>query len=233
MALSSVAASLSGGLLVKGYVITLSSGSVSFCDVSSTETPEISDDLYREIAGWGIAAPDWLQVVAAFLTEAFLVLLALLALLAWWRSRDRGISQLIAPFLGTGFAYLISNTVKELIQQDRPCRAVSAVRGTVEQCPEYGDWSLPSNHSTIAAALAVAIALLWRRFALPALAMALLAGFSRVLVGAHYPHDVLAGLALGALVSALVVAVIGRFGKSARGGRPAASDEPTAEIERV
>lgn len=207
-------------------MITLTSESVSFCGVSSSETPEISDDWYREIAGWGAAAPDWLQVLVAFLTEAFLVLLAVLVLLAWWRGRDRTIPRLVAPFIATGLAYLLSTTAKGLIQQDRPCRAVAGVRDTVEQCPEYGDWSLPSNHTTIAAALAVAISLLWRRFAVPALLMALLAGFSRVLVGAHYPHDVLFGLVLGAVVSALVVAVVKRV------SRPPAPD-PLPEVERV
>lgn len=208
-------------------VLSPSGEPVWFDTMSSAETPEISDDWYREIAGWGAAAPEWLQVVAAFLTEALLVLLVVVALLAWWRGRDRRISQLIAPALAAGLAYLISSIAKELVQEDRPCRAVAAVRDTVEQCPQYGDWSLPSNHSTIAAALAVAITLLWRRFAVPALAMALLAGFSRVLVGVHYPHDVLLGLALGAVVAALVVAVLGRL------SRPAAPDEPLPDVERV
>nr|WP_228046538.1 phosphatase PAP2 family protein [Saccharopolyspora sp. HNM0983] len=134
---------------------------------------------------------------------------------------------MVAPFAATAVAYLVSTTAKDLIQQDRPCRGVPGVRETVEACPEYGDWSLPSNHTTIAAALAVAIALLWRRFAVSALAMALLAGFSRILVGAHYPHDVLAGMALGALVAVLAVAAVERF------SRPPAPERPLPEAERV
>src|SRR5690606_6286507 len=58
-----------------------------------------------------------------------------------------------------------------------------------------------SNHATIAGATAATVVLLSRRLALLAVPLALLAAFSRTFVGVHYPHDVLAGLLLGAVVA--------------------------------
>jgi hypothetical protein len=71
--------------------------------------------------------------------------------------------------------------------------------------------------------------------------MALAMAFSRVFVGAHYPHDVLAGLAVGAVVAWLLVRVskdrvtelVERFGENPRlafalGVKPA---EPEPEFE--
>lgn len=80
----------------------------------------------------------------------------------------------------------------------------------IASCPPPGDWSLPSNHAGIAAAALVTVALAWRRLAVMVLPVTVLAAGSRVFVGVHYPHDVLAGLALGAVVAPLVVLVLAR-----------------------
>lgn len=67
--------------------------------------------------------------------------------------------------------------------------------------------SFPSGHATTAGALMMAMALLAPRYRLVFLSIALWLGFSRVAVGAHYPSDVIAGLALGAWFS-LALAII-------------------------
>ena len=80
------------------------------------------------------------------------------------------------------------------------------------QCPEHDDWSLPSNHSAIAAAFAVALAAQWRKITSLVVLLALLEGFSRVFIGVHYPHDVLLGFFVGGMVAAVVVAETERSG---------------------
>ncbi|MEK8174643.1 phosphatase PAP2 family protein [Streptomyces sp. M19] len=71
--------------------------------------------------------------------------------------------------------------------------------------PGANDWSFPSNHATIAAAATVALLVADRRLAAAvAVPAALLMAASRVWIGVHYPHDVAAGLLLGALVGWLL-----------------------------
>ncbi len=69
-------------------------------------------------------------------------------------------------------------------------------------------FSLPSSHATSTTAAAVAFGRLVGRGALAPLVPAM--ALSRVVVGVHYPTDVVAGSALGATVAALVPRVLRR-----------------------
>jgi undecaprenyl-diphosphatase len=71
------------------------------------------------------------------------------------------------------------------------------------------DASFPSDHASAAFAIAFAVFLFDRVVGTFFLAVAVLIGLSRVLIGAHYPGDVLAGGAVG-LLAALVVVYLGR-----------------------
>jgi undecaprenyl-diphosphatase len=57
--------------------------------------------------------------------------------------------------------------------------------------------SFPSGHAVTAFATAAALAFMAPRAAKPLLFVAVLVGVSRVVTGAHYPSDVIAGLAIG------------------------------------
>ena len=65
------------------------------------------------------------------------------------------------------------------------------------------DFSSPSDHATVAGTVAVGLLLANRRWGIPAVVAAVVMAFTRAYVGAHYPSDVLAGLALGGAVSRL------------------------------
>lgn len=72
--------------------------------------------------------------------------------------------------------------------------------------------SFPSGHSTTVGGLFMALALLFPRLRLPFLVLALWLAFTRVLVEAHYPSDVVAGLALGAWFSYFSAMLFARHG---------------------
>ncbi|AJF65795.1 phosphatase PAP2 family protein [Streptomyces vietnamensis] len=174
---------------------------------------DLSDRLYLDVADFAHSTPHWFQWLAEVWTELGLLLFGVLFLAGWWRSRE-GSSRtmalaLLAP-VATGFGYVASEALKSLVDEERPCRAVAGAPVSLVACPPHGDWSFPSNHSAIAGAAAIALALSWRGIVWLTVPMALLMAFSRVFVGVHYPHDVTVGLLLGSLVAFLVMRVAER-----------------------
>jgi membrane-associated phospholipid phosphatase len=96
---------------------------------------------------------------------------------------------------GTGIAV---NLLKRLFGRGRP--GVFEEYGAFDFHYLLNDWtfqSFPSGHSTTAMATAVVVGFLAPRFFRLFLIIAVVTGVSRVVVGDHYPTDVLAGFALG------------------------------------
>ncbi|WP_156758572.1 phosphatase PAP2 family protein [Actinokineospora pegani] len=149
-----------------------------------------------------------IEFFATAVTDGVILVLGALLLVAWWRARTNDAAAVARALLGPAavvVAYLVSEVVKVLWRQDRPCRTAPSLI----ECPEVGDWSFPSNHATVAAAAAVA--LLWSgwRWGAAGAVLAVVAASSRVLVGVHHVHDVVAGMALGAAVVATVSLLLG------------------------
>lgn len=65
--------------------------------------------------------------------------------------------------------------------------------------------SFPSGHAATAWALAIGLSLLFPRGTVAFAALAVLASLQRVLSGAHYPSDVLAGAAVAFVIAALLL----------------------------
>ncbi len=108
-------------------------------------------------------------------------------------------------FLAIGVPGLFVTTVKRLIGRARPY-----VGGHEDPFaympfiwrPEYA--SMPSGHATTAASAAIAIGALWPRSRVPMWLYAFIIMFSRVVVLAHHPSDVIAGALVGAAGAFLV-----------------------------
>ncbi len=165
---------------------------------------------YQEVVAAVADTPGWLSALAAHLPAlGLLVLLLLLAWTGWtgWRQHTpRGVGALLV-LAGTVLAYGLSEALKLVVDQGRPCRAFGEL--TIwEHCPPVGDLSFPSNHSTVAGALATGLVLLAPRLALVAVPTAIVVAAMRVVAGVHYPHDVLAGLLLGATITAALLVAL-------------------------
>ena len=96
-------------------------------------------------------------------------------------------------------------TLKKATRRERPCRACEGIRAAV---PAADPFSFPSGHTMHATAFAVLFGAAWPLLA-PALGVfALLVALSRVVVGVHYPSDVIAGALIGAATAAGVALAV-------------------------
>lgn len=186
----------------------LLAGATTFLLTNDTPSPEVARSAAGTVADW----PAWARATVELVSEGGLLVLAVLLGLAAWHTRPRGsrsVATALAGAAGVGLALVASETLKAAVAQDRPCRAVPGLQAVVD-CPPVGDWSLPSNHATLAAALATAVIWAVPRWSPAALGCALLVAAARVGLGVHYPHDVVDGLVLGALVGSAAVLLLRR-----------------------
>ena len=162
----------------------------------------IDGEAYTDVVDSARHAPSWLDSAVSAWSAYGLVLFAVLMVVGWWRARRVGaeaaVTALAVPVVVVA-AYGIDSLLKAVVRENRPCRTLRVV--TLEACPARGDWSFPSNHATIAAAAAVALFFVSRRLGAVAAVAALAMAASRVWVGVHYPHDVVAGMAVGSLLA--------------------------------
>ncbi len=164
-----------------------------------------SRETYIEVVETVTAWPSWTHTAIELVSEGGLIVLGLTMVVAALARRTSGsMATGAAGVAAVTAAYAASALLKLAETQPRPCRTISGLE-QIATCPPAGDWSLPSNHAVLAAALAVAVGFLAPRLAVPALALAVLIAAARVALGVHYPHDVVTGLTLGAGTAVVLV----------------------------
>ncbi|MER5557021.1 MULTISPECIES: phosphatase PAP2 family protein [unclassified Streptomyces] len=178
---------------------------------SPTPTPQALDGasidggLYGDITDFA-RHTHWLNGPVFAYTSYGVALFAVLMLAGWWIARRKDASVMAAALsapIAVVLAYVVNDAVKSVFTEPRPCRALPH-DFLIEKCPPVNDYAFPSNHTTVAAAAAVALFLVDRRLGAIAALAALLMAASRVYVGAHYPHDVLVALVVGGVVALVV-----------------------------
>lgn len=148
--------------------------------------------------------------MAVFLAQwAILAGPAVLAVV-WLTGTEADRSAAVATVAASLLALLVAMVISPLVDSPRPF----VDGGAVNYLAHVRDGSFPSDHATLAFALAAG---LWARRPtrlphawLMLLGVALAVGWARVFLGAHYPSDVAGGAVVGCVAVALSASRVGR-----------------------
>lgn len=157
--------------------------------------------LYRDING--LSGSSLANSIFKFVSVDFVVLLvvavALLFLVPWRAHRGERRAGAVTATASAALALLIAQPISHAVDRMRPYVAHPSHAHLL--IARSHDASFPSDHATGSMALAVGILIYDRLAGLVMLALAVLVAFARVYTGTHYPGDVVAGAALGAVVA--------------------------------
>ena len=166
-------------------------------DWAAHQLPQWFRNIFEEITNFGLSG--WFLIPFGF------VLLCLAAVISPALSRaSQGVLAALAArfgflFLAIGVPGLFVTVVKRLIGRARPYAGGHddpfAYMPLIWR-PEFA--SMPSGHATTAVSAAIAIGAIWPRTRAVMWLYAFVIMFSRVVVLAHYPSDVIAGALTGA-----------------------------------
>ena len=177
---------------------------------------------YTYFFPWEVSLMEWLQAHISSAGISFislfsmfgeeLMLILILGFVYWSYDKKLGRTMGLSAIMG-----LTWNTMaKNIVLRRRPYfdhAGIKILRVVDPEADIYNiaaqGYSFPSGHSTNVATVfcSLAVNLRKRWVTVAAIVIPLLTGFSRFVVGAHYPTDVLAGWLLG-VVSVLIVRVL-------------------------
>jgi len=109
--------------------------------------------------------------------------------------------------VAAGVGLTVAAVVGRLVDRPRPFVSHPQIHAFLAHAPDPG---FPSDHATAAFAIAAVLLVRLGKWTSPILLAAAALAVSRVLVGVHYPDDVLAGALLGTAAAVLVCLVAAR-----------------------
>ncbi len=114
----------------------------------------------------------------------------------------------IALAVGLIAVLIIGNiTLKPLIARIRPFDLVEGVELLIKA---PADFSFPSGHTLSSVTAAAILTMADKRFGIAAWPLAVLIAFSRLYLYVHFPSDILGGIVIGAVISAIIYFVFYR-----------------------
>lgn len=141
----------------------------------------------------------FLDGLMAGVTNNALIVYAVVLLLIWFFGKDQYKKTVIYAAITGMLALLINFIIGHIYFEPRPF-VTHKVNLLVNHA---ADASFPSDHTTGAFALALAVLFVHRKIGIGMLLFAFLTGFSRIYVGHHYPFDI-----LGSMIVSLVMSIV-------------------------
>jgi undecaprenyl-diphosphatase len=148
----------------------------------------------------------WLGSLFKFIEGYGTYVIAVAAIALWLCSRPGGDRKWKfaagSALASAALALLVNKVISSAWHRDRPYQThhVDHIWGARKT-----DASFPSDHASASLAIAVAVALIDSLAGLAFLLLAILIAVGRVIVGEHYPGDVLAGVIIGTVCAYAVV----------------------------
>jgi undecaprenyl-diphosphatase len=139
-------------------------------------------------------------VTYANLAEALFLGMLIVAFLAVGGHRRRSVRRaVVAAGLSAGVALALAQVISRLVDRPRPfVTHPDAIHLFTRHAADPG---FPSDHTTAAFAIGVALLLRHRGWGTVVLVLATVLAIARVGMGVHYPTDVLGGAVLGTMVA--------------------------------
>jgi undecaprenyl-diphosphatase len=146
---------------------------------------------------------------ALMVAQYGILLYGVLMLVLWWRATDARRRVLLLAVLAALGALGINAVLNQVVPRPRPYLVLPI---HVLETPAPRDASFPSDHAAVTAALAMTLLLADHGAAGTAgLVGALLIGTARVMIGLHYPTDIIGGVLVGLCSAIILTRVQGRL----------------------
>lgn len=165
------------------------------------------NDLFLAINQFAIDT-SWLNAPMADTAKYGILIFAVLIILGWWLARKESAVVMAAALLVPAtavLAYVFQQVLDNGFNEARPYTIHPDILVLVSRTT---DPSFPSDHACAAGAIAAGLFFVNRKLGIVASICAVVLAFSRVYSGAHWPADVVVGLAFGAVVAVVLIVLL-------------------------
>jgi len=144
---------------------------------------------------YNLSTNSFLGGIALFLHQFTYPILGLILILVLIFSR-RKFFTFSFLFLSAVFSWFISETLKFLFHIPRPF-----VDLEITPLVYQSGFSFPSQHMAVFSALAISMFFINKKASIALLILAVMIGISRIIIGVHYPIDIIGGFCVGLITS--------------------------------